>query len=499
MLKYSTEFKVGLFTVICIVVLVITAFILGGNPFSGRSQNFYTVLDNAGGVAERTQVRISGVKVGAVTRVDILPQGARVEFKIDGDAKVPKGSHLQIVSRGVLGDVYIEVERKDGETQYLKSGDYIPYNEDGGSVQSLVKSLNAITHDIKKVSNTLAEVLGTKQGENSLKNIVSNIEGITKDLHDVTSTQKGNIKDAIKAIRDSSVRIATLLEKNDTKINEIIGDLHQFTGELRQLATDENRKKVEEIIANVDHSTSSLKKMLSKIEKGEGTIGQLVTKDETAEEVKATLKDIQKVVRPLANLQIMIADRIEYRFANATTNDQISNEFDFIISTRPDRYYLLGVTNSAYARTVTNTITTTNTSGNTTQTNTQQNTPEDVGYWRFNAQISQRMGFLALRLGLFQNSAGAAADVYLFNDRLVGTMEVSQFGGAPIQTDTQYGTRGPLSIKAYANLYLTPHIFLTGGIDDLVLYNNPFPFFGGGFAITDEEIKGLFGVAALSK
>jgi phospholipid/cholesterol/gamma-HCH transport system substrate-binding protein len=499
MFKYSTEFKVGLFTLICIAVLIITAFILGGNPFTGRSQDFYTVLDNAGGVAQRTQIRVSGVKVGTVSQVDILPKGARVELKIDGSVKVPTGSHIEIVSRGVLGDVYMEIVRNESGVGYLKSGDYLPFNTDGNNVQSLVKSLNSITRDIKQVSNTLANVLGTKEGETSLKNIVANIEGMTKDLREITSTQKGNVKEAIQAIRDSSVRIAGLLEKNDTKINQIIGDLHQFTGELRQLSTPENRKKVEAIIANVDQSSASLKKMLSKIEKGEGTIGQLVAKDETAEEVKATLRDIQKVVRPLASLKIMITDRAEYRFANAANNDQISNEFDFIISTRPDRYYLLGVTNSAYARNVTNTVVTTNTSGNTTTTNTQQNTPEDVGYWRFNAQISQRMGFIALRLGLFENTAGIATDVFAFDDKLIGSIELSQFGGAPIQSDTTYGSRGPVSIKAYADLYLTPHMFLTAGVDNMVLYTHPFPFIGGGFAITDEEIKGLFGVAALSK
>ena len=183
---------------------------------------------------------------------------------IDGSVKVPTGSHIEIVSRGVLGDVYMEIMRNEDGVGYLKSGDYIPFNTDGNNVQSLVKSLNSITRDIKQVSNTLANVLGTKEGETSLKNIVANIEGMTKDLRDITSTEKGNIKEAIQAIRDSSVRIAGLLEKNDTKINEIVGNLKQFTGELKQLSTPENRKKVEAIIANVDQSSASLKKMLSK-------------------------------------------------------------------------------------------------------------------------------------------------------------------------------------------------------------------------------------------
>ncbi|APJ04260.1 MlaD family protein [Silvanigrella aquatica] len=498
-MSLSSEVKVGLFAIVGTVVLTTTAVVLGGNPFSSKKQHYYTVLNNVKGVAERTQVRASGVQVGEVTSVEILQDGARINFSVDGDLKIPKGSFIEIRSRGILGDVYIEVVRNYQGVGYMSSGDLMPRNSESNDMDSLMASLNQIANDIKKISGNLANVLGTKDGENSIRNIVTNIEGMTSDLRDITSSQKTNIKEAIKGIRDSAVHISNLIARNDSKIDQIISDMKSFTTELRQISTPENRERIENIIANVDEATASIKRMATKIEGGEGTLGQLIAKDETADEVKATLKSIQDVVKPISQLKLTIMDRAEYRLENAETGDKFVNEFNVTLATRPDRYYLLGITNAPYGRQVTNSTTTSTTNGNTTTTNVQQNTPENLSNLRFNLQIAQRFGFVGLRLGMFANSGGFATDFYAFNDKFVTTFEFSQFGGAPTPSDTIYGTKGAFNIKAFSNVFITPNFFVTGGVDGLVLYNKPFPFVGAGISITDDDIKSLVGVAALAK
>lgn len=498
-MSLSSEVKVGLFVIVGTAVLTTTAVVLGGNPFASKKQYFYTNLSNVKGVAERTQVRASGVQVGEVTAVEILQDGARIHFSVDGNLKIPKGSYIDIKSRGILGDVYIEIMRNTQGIGFMSSGDLMPKVAESNDMDTLMTNLNAIARDIKRISNSLANVVGTPEGETSIKNIVANIEGVTSDLRDITSSQKTNIKEAIQGLRDSAVRVANLIERNDSKIDQIVSDLKTFTTELRQISTPENRERIENIIANVDEATASIKRMSAKIEKGEGTIGQLIAKDETADEVKATLKSIQDVVKPIAQLKLTLMDRAEYRVANADAGDQFVNEFDVILSTRPDRYYLLGITNAPYGRQATTTTTTTNTNGNVSTTNVQENTSENVTNLRFNLQIAQRFGFLGLRLGMFANSGGFATDVYAFNDKLVTTFEFSQFGGSPTPSDTQYGPKGSFNIKAFANFFITPNVFVTGGVDGMVLYHKPFPFVGAGISITDDEIKGLVGVAALAK
>ncbi len=498
MSKYTTEFKVGLFTAVSVLVLVATALVLSGSSLAQKRRHFFTIIENASGIAKRSGVRISGVEVGSVTSIEILPQGVKIGFDIDADVPVPVGSLINLKSRGILGDSYLEIQRNISQHQILASGSEIRKNPDSNDMEALFNNLNSIARDIKKVTGNFAKVLGSEKGERSLQNIVDNVEKITSDLSDVTSSQKKNLKETIEAIRNSAVKIEGLITRNDAKIEGIISNLKQFSEELKEISSPENREKIEKIISNVDASAASLKRMLAKIEKGEGTIGQLIQKDDTADEVKQTLKSIQNVIKPIADLKLTISDRLEGRIANAQSGDKYVNQFDLKFATRPDRFYLLGISTAPYARLVEVTTTTTASNGPSTTVQTkQQNTSEDVGKFRFNAQISQRFSYVGLRLGLFASSGGAAADIYALDDTLVGTVEFSQFGGDPISTDTQYGNRGPFNLKAYANYFVTSNIFITGGIDGLVLYPSPMPFAGIGLSITDDDIKGLLGVASL--
>ena len=105
---------------------------------------------------------------------------------MDGSLKIPKGSFLEIKSRGILGDVFIEIVRNQGETSFMASGEFMPRNPESNDIEALMTNLNNIARDIKKITGSLSNVLGTKEGETSVKNILDNIEGVTADLRDLS-------------------------------------------------------------------------------------------------------------------------------------------------------------------------------------------------------------------------------------------------------------------------------------------------------------------------
>jgi phospholipid/cholesterol/gamma-HCH transport system substrate-binding protein len=179
----TTELKVGLFTVAALATLGALVVVLDGNPFGQQAQHFHTILDNVGGVGERTQVRTAGVAVGEVENIEILPKGAKVNFRIASNVKIPKGSIIELRSRGILGDVFLEIVRKEDATESLAEGSLIPKVKEFNDMSSLMNSLGSIAEDIKLVTTTLSKVLGTENGKNSLQNILANIESKPASNH----------------------------------------------------------------------------------------------------------------------------------------------------------------------------------------------------------------------------------------------------------------------------------------------------------------------------
>ena len=470
-MAFSTEFKVGAFTIFGIATLLGTAYMLEGTSFFEKKEYFTSTLDNAAGVSARTPVRVAGVQVGSVTSIAVQKHGAIIEYEIDADIKIPTDSHLEIRSRGMLGDVYLEVERGESN-KYLASGATIPVEGDAGDIQKLIANMNNIAGDVKKITASLTEAL-EGSGENNIKSMIRNME-------------------------QTAARIAQLVERNDSKISAIIDNISTFSDQLKKLSTDDNRKKIANIINNVNESSEDLKNLLNKVEKGEGTIGQLLVKDDTADEIKKTLSDIQETVNPFSGLHIGLEDRFEYRYINAKDNARFQNQFNVLFQTVPERYYLAGIVNGPYGRKVTET--TANIDGSTVTE--QKNTTENTWLWKFNFQVSQRLtflnaNFLGIRVGFFRSTPGVAVDIYTPHNMFIASAELYDINGFPMASDPTYGKRGPLNLKVYGNLYLTPHIYVTAGVDGLFLYKSPWPLFGAGLFFTDQDIMGVFGKGSL--
>ena len=68
-------------------------------------------LPKTDGLSHGSEVRISGVKVGSVTDLELDPRNylATVHMNIADDIKVPADSALEVTSGGLLGNLYVAI------------------------------------------------------------------------------------------------------------------------------------------------------------------------------------------------------------------------------------------------------------------------------------------------------------------------------------------------------------------------------------------------------
>ncbi len=97
-----------------------------GSSLTDRAGGGYELVarfGQAGGLAAGADVRVSGVKIGQVTRIDLDPKTflARTRFRIDRDVKLPSDSSVKITSDGLLGSQYVAVQ-PGGAAEDLKPG-----------------------------------------------------------------------------------------------------------------------------------------------------------------------------------------------------------------------------------------------------------------------------------------------------------------------------------------------------------------------------------------
>ncbi len=490
----GTEFKVGLFAVVAVATLVYMFFVLNPESFKSRDYvTYYTVLKNAAGIVTKTHVKTSGVSIGKVKQVSLDGATTKVLIDLDKTVKIPVGSRIEIRSVGLLGDKHLEVVRPEDLGQYIEGNGFIPQSDDSVDMEALIGLVGDIAKDVKKVTNSLANVLGTKKGEQSMANIVDNIEKFTKDLKETTETLKKVVGDREEDLQDIV-----------TNVRDGVRDVRAFAANLRDVLDDENRAKIDRILASFDEtmvdvkgSARNINLIAQKVEKGEGTLGKLVNDDTTITEIEGAIRDIRKVIAPATKLQIEVDGHVEVR------KDQNSQTyFNLLFRTRPDRFYLVGISDTHYRNreTTTETQTATDNDKDGLPDVTVKEKIRDEQALRINLQMGKRWYYATLRAGLFETTGGVAGDLHFFNDRLKLTLEAFDFNS---QDKT---IRRTAHVKTYASALFYNHVYAMIGIDDpsrtdpkTNKADKDINFFvGGGLTFNDQDLKALFGAAALA-
>lgn len=127
-----------------VVLLVATGFIYiayssGNVKATADGYNLQAKFDRADGLVLGTDVRVSGIKVGAVAKQEIDPKTymAVVTMNVDKKIQLPEDSSAEIVGDGLLGSKYIAIVPGGAEKMIPENGE-IKFTQSSVSLEQLI-------------------------------------------------------------------------------------------------------------------------------------------------------------------------------------------------------------------------------------------------------------------------------------------------------------------------------------------------------------------------
>ncbi|MFL2541110.1 MAG: MlaD family protein [Candidatus Latescibacterota bacterium] len=128
-------------------VVIVAALLLIYSSRSGVSEidggyQLKAIYQSVDGVSVGTDVMLTGIKVGEVTKLGYVPDGHRASLtmRIEGNIKLPSDSVAMIISSGMLGGKYIKLE-PGGEIDNLGDGDHFEYVQDAIIFEELLEKI----------------------------------------------------------------------------------------------------------------------------------------------------------------------------------------------------------------------------------------------------------------------------------------------------------------------------------------------------------------------
>ena len=289
-----SELKIGLLTIIALVIAVATIFLLtGGRGFFWQRYNLKTRFNNVAGLKSGSPVRVAGVEVGTVTSVDdFVGEQVDVTFEVNKTMipRITSASTAYLGSVSLLGESAVDITPSTQGTPIPEWG-YVPPGRAKGQIadvaeqaQQGIGEITKLVTDIRAGKGTVGKLMTDEQLYVELRQFTQAAGDLTRGIRDGRGTLGKLVTDP---------KTANALEASLTNLEQLTARINSGEGSIGKLLKDD-------AFANsLSGTTSNLQELTGRINRGEGTMGKLMTDQALYNRLDAVTAKFDQV---LANL-----------------------------------------------------------------------------------------------------------------------------------------------------------------------------------------------------
>lgn len=217
--------KMAVFVAVTLLCTGVLAIMISNVDFSAK-HTYKGVFSSAVGVAEGDDVRMAGVKVGSVTKVELHENAhALITFTVDRTVPLARSTKLALRYRNLIGQRYLAVIESAGDGARLQPGSTLPLHQTSPALD-----LNVLFNGFKPLLtalspndvNTLAyEIVRVLQGEGgTVTSLLSDVSSLTNHLADRD--------ELIGQVVDNLNGVLGPLDTHSQELSSLIVNLQEF-------------------------------------------------------------------------------------------------------------------------------------------------------------------------------------------------------------------------------------------------------------------------------
>jgi phospholipid/cholesterol/gamma-HCH transport system substrate-binding protein len=334
--------------VVVLAAALITAFLVarfGDLPLPGAgTYTVYIRFPRAPGVTEGTPVRMSGVQIGRVQRIELLqPTGVRVETEIDRGRTILDSDTCWITTASVLGDSVLEFVPPDpippgakpieNRTEIINgrvaSNPLEVLTDLEPNLKGAMTSVRSAGYEVAEAARTVNVTVRnfqdqfprvSQKAELALDQFGSAMSGINSVFGD--QRFRDDLRDALKGVPQTLRDFDVTLNKANTAFESMRVASDQASQNLANLSnfTKPLGERGPQLVDNLDGSLSNINELLEQLvtftenlNSREGTLGRILNDDTLYLRLERTLantEDITSRIKPILDDVRVFSDKI---------------------------------------------------------------------------------------------------------------------------------------------------------------------------------------------
>ena len=239
MARESNPARTGTIGIVLVVCVLFVAFGYTSLPFWPHGKPYTAFFEDAGGISPGSDVRVSGIKVGKVTGVQLAGAEAKVTFTVDRKIRLGDQTMVSIKTDTILGQKSLAVTPKGaGEvTSIPRARTTTPY-----TLNAALQDLGSNTKELDKKQFTQALQVLTDSLRDATPRLRSALDGIAA----LSSSINAN-DEALAQLLQHAKSVTRILADRAGQVNQLVIDGNQLFA-----ALDERRHALATLIAGID-------------------------------------------------------------------------------------------------------------------------------------------------------------------------------------------------------------------------------------------------------
>ena len=269
-----SELRVGLVVILSLAMLAFTILYIGsggGSPWARRYE-VRTIMTDVSGLKPGAPVRVGGVEVGTVKKVDLAGAGmVEVTMRLDRRVKdrVTTESRATLGSVGLLGEKAVDISAANTGTPIEDEG-YLPPTG-GDPIKGLLTDASETTAYLKRILSRIDAGEGLLGKALRDEELYGRMVDVSERLQNAMSKLESERGPLGRLMNDD--QMSRQLASSVKGIEGIVARVEAGKGPLGALSRDE------QLVHDLKSASANLSEVLQKVERGEGTAGRLLNDD----------------------------------------------------------------------------------------------------------------------------------------------------------------------------------------------------------------------------
>jgi len=497
-MKFGLEARIGFFIILSIILLSFLGLAFG--KFSFEKETYYTVtfkIDNAEGLKAGTIVFYRGITVGKLVSITFEDEQLLAKLEISDKYNIPNNVIFAIRQMSVVGDKSIELIQSDDIVAdgYLSADDVYVDRQGGTSIATIMDSIDIMALKIAELADSINTIITKDTTQEAVIETLESLKSVAKSLDTIVIENDQSftslvlsLGNTMKAIERIVVRNEHIVDKTITDIDEIIVTMNTLTKSINSFISDNETgigSEIQPITQNINATIKNINQITADINSGKGTIGLLISDNETKEDVKSIIKGAKKIIGSLGGgINFSLSAGAEYVF----NLNNIRGHAQLRIYPEPNSFILLGVSNKpVYSpRLETVNFEYIDSNGIVRQGSYESKSNNDASLGLSLQYSYVFFRWLGLRAGLFENTVGAAIDIYpLRSHTLTVSFESYDYRVNNNNNNNQF----EVFLKTVINYSFLNYFYIQAGVEDILNFNQRGFSVGAGVRLLNDNIK----------